>query len=85
MNWSKEEKKQLTEAVRQAKIEVRKYGFLTPLHLRDEITKHLSIKIRETFGLSEGDEKFNDYFEEALQLYLKVKVPKAKVSLVADR
>ena len=45
MNWSNEEKKQLTEAVRQAKIEVRKYGFLTPLYMRDEIVKHLSIKI----------------------------------------
>ena len=42
-------------------------------------------RFKETFGLSEGDEKFNDYFEEALQLYLEVKVPGVKVPSVAGR
>ena len=80
MSRNDKEKKQLIEAVRQAKIEVRKYGFLTPLHMRDEITKHLSSKIKETFNLVDDDEKFDDYLEDAFQLYLEVKVPS-----VADR
>ena len=69
------QEEKLHSLVLQVKTEIRKQGFFTPLNLLDKITKDLTPRITESFGLVEGGKEFEDCLKKAKQLYFKVEVP----------
>ena len=70
----------LHNLISEVREEIEKQGFFTPLHLLEEVTGSLSSKIKESFGLTENDERFKEYLEKARRLYFDV-----EMSSVADR